>query len=680
MQTIRSIRFRMAAALCVSIAIGVGLVAARRQPAVEAAMWSGVMLASFVGWGSVVNLWLAPLRRMDVGLRAGWGLALYVLSGGFLCGAHVAVRPVLIAHVGLGVVALIATGVRTTVRRRWWHTLRRRAVLVVARAGLFALLAGACGMTALTFFGFLGYHGFSKSDDLPFYFTLAEKLAQTSSLFEPFAARRIATFGGQVYLHASFISVAPIYYLHAVDGGICFVVVVSLLVGHVARKGFKAWHVAPLGLALLLLFSLEDIRVNTNSQMSGLAAVLTLYRSVRIPFGPDPERPVWPLEPRRTVVLAGLTLACIVLRISNTPAVLAFVAFVIGSDYFLGVNRPWSPDSLRSLLGTAALFAGTLLFAFLPWSILQEQSSGTFFYPFGHSNVTPGWTLLLSPRDWAEEVTQLIEHLFYGKPVSLLLPFAVASLVPLEGRARNDLVALALGTLVGLAAFSHQAAGFGPTNTARYYYASVAAMSLLAAASVERTGPRGALVAVALAMHLVASRDDTRTMMVRYANDAFHALSAKRREESTRERLAFDAPTNDYRSLQGHVPAGATMATAVYESFRFDFKRNRILALDVLGGMGPPPGWPAYQGPEALGAYLRENGVDYLVWVDFDLPNEFYGRAHWAPFVREAQSYLQGEAVLQLDAEGAIEKLSAARRFVYKGHGMTVVDLSAPPD
>ena len=65
-----------------------------------------------------------------------------------------------------------------------------------------------------------------------------------------------------------------------------------------------------------------------------------------------------------------------------------------------------------------------------------------------------GWTLLLSPRDWAEEVTQLIEHLFYGKPVSLLLPFAVASLVPLEGRARNDLVALALGTLVGLAAFS----------------------------------------------------------------------------------------------------------------------------------------------------------------------------------------------------------------------------------
>jgi hypothetical protein len=92
--------------------------------------------------------------------------------------------------------------------------------------------------------------------------------------------------------------------------------------------------------------------------------------------------------------------------------------------------------------------------------------------------------------------------------------------------------------------------------------------------------------------------------------------------------------------------------------------------------MGPPPGWPAYQGPEALGAYLRENGVDYLVWVDFDLPSPFYNRAHWASFVSLAQSYLQGEAVLQLDAEGAIEKLSAARRVVYKGHGMTVVDLA----
>jgi len=66
--------------------------------------------------------------------------------------------------------------------------------------------------------------------------------------------------------------------------------------------------------------------------------------------------------------------------------------------------------------------------------------------------------------------------------------------------------------------------------------------------------------------------------------------------------------------------------------------------------------------------------------VDFDLPSPFYNRAHWEGFVGLTQSYLQGEAVLQLDAEDAIEKLSAARRVVYKAQGMTVVDLSARSD
>jgi hypothetical protein len=96
--------------------------------------------------------------------------------------------------------------------------------------------------------------------------------------------------------------------------------------------------------------------------------------------------------------------------------------------------------------------------------------------------------------------------------------------------------------------------------------------------------------------------------------------------------------------------------------------------------MGPAPGWPAHKGPEALGEYLVANGVEYLAWVDFNSSNEFYGRMHWAPFVHEERSYLQGEAVLQLDAEDAIEKLSALRRVVYRAHGMTVVDLAAPPN
>ncbi len=74
-----------------------------------AALWSAAMLASFLGWGSVANRWLAPGRRVDWGLRAGWGMAVFILTGGFLCAAQIALcAPVLIAQVGLGVGALYA--------------------------------------------------------------------------------------------------------------------------------------------------------------------------------------------------------------------------------------------------------------------------------------------------------------------------------------------------------------------------------------------------------------------------------------------------------------------------------------------------------------------------------------------------------------------------------------------
>jgi hypothetical protein len=532
-------------------------------------------------------------------------------------------------------------------------------------------------MTALTFLGFLGYHWFNPSDDLPFYFTLAQKLVQTGSLHEPFAARRIATFGGHVYLHATFISVASIYYVHAVDGGIAFVIVVLSLFGHIGqtRRGrLKAQDVLPIGFTVLLLFSLQDVRVNTNSEMTGVAALLTLYRTIRAPLANDEPRP-WPIEPRRVLLVAGLVVVSVLLRISNAPTALAFAGLWLGIRYFSAERQPVSVAALRSLARTAALFTVASLVFFLPWLLLQAQSSGTPFYPFGHSNVTPGWTLLVKPKNIAEEATQLIEHVFYDKPVALFLPFALAALLPLAGRARNDLALFSIATLAGLVIFSHEAVAFGPANTARYYFSSVVALSLLVTASVERSAVRASFVAAALAMHIAASRDETHKLLTRYVDDAYSLRGA-----GDGARVAFEATTDEYVDVQRHVPLGATMATAVYESFRFDFKRNRIFALDVLGGMGPKPGWPSHKGPEALGEYMRACGVEYLVWVDFDLPSEFYGRAHWMPFAKGSEdSYLQGEAVLQLDAEDAIEKLSAMRRVVYRGRGMTVVDLAAAP-
>jgi hypothetical protein len=664
-------RFSIVAATGVASAVVAAIVAAPMPPAMRATLWSATMLASLVGWGTLVNLWLAPKQLVDWGLRAGWGLALFLMTGGFLCLGHLATRATFIVHVWLGVVALLGLAVLRRSPSCLWTSLRLRSAIEIVQARSFALVAAAYAMAALTFLAFLGNHSFQPSDDPPLYFMLAEKLVQVGSMFEPFAGRRVTVLGGQVYLHASFISVASIYYLHVVDAGISLFIVLGLLIGHARQVCPQRWLAAALGLALLLLFTLHDVRINTTSHTSGLAALLALFRTARIPFEAGSERPMWPIEPRRAVALGGLALASVLLRVSNGTTAVLFVAFVMASDFVLGARRPWSGDSVLSLLRPASLSAGTFVAGLLPWSVLEHESTGTFLYPLGHSNLTPGWTLgLEAAKSLKQEATELVVNIFQGRPIELFVPFVIAGLIPTACRHRNDTMAFSLASLIGFAAFSHNAVAFGHHHVVRYCSAFVTAAALLVILSLDRKGTRGALVAFGVGTHLILSMGDTQTMLEGYVRSAYRAFHGADQE--------FNALTQDYVDVQSHVPGGATMATAVFEGFRFDFKRNRIFALDVLGGAGPRPGWPAMKGPQALCEYLLANGIQYLVWVDFNLPSEFYNRAHWTSHLRKNGSYLQGQAVFQLDAEDSIEKLSAMRHVVYQAYGMTVLDLATP--
>jgi hypothetical protein len=620
----------------------------------RALVWGALLLASFDGWGALVNRALAPARRFDAGLRAALGMCAFVLVGGFLCLAHLALRPVVLAHVGAGVVASVAS----------WKKRARPAVT--------AVVAVVVLLTVLCVVAECGDHRFQTSDDLPFYFMLPEKLLQTGSMFEPFAARRASLFGGLVYLNAAFVAGASPYYLFVVDAGLSVVLVLALL-GGMLRPLEGRLQAVQLALAAALLFTFRDVRVNTNSEVSGVVVLLALYRMAGEPLRADGARPLWPVEPGRLVALSALALTAILLRISNAPAVLLFLSFVVAHDFLRGADRPWSGPGLLTLGRASALAIAVFAVGLLPWAILQRESSGTFFYPFGRSHVTPGWTFLVTPASLGQEARELFVHLTYGRPVSIFPIFAAAGFFPLASTGRrHDLALFNLAVLLGLAYFAHSAVAFGPNNTARYYFSSVAAAELLVVATVQGVGLRTAVVAAGLLAHALFDFESVGRHL------AYQMQCLARALAEPAERLeAFERRSGDYEDVQSHVPAGATMATAVMQGFRWDFRRNTVYTLDVLGGMGPDPGWPAHQGPEALADYLRAQGVEYLIWVDWDLDNEFYGRAHWRSHLDKAGTYLQGEAALQLDAEDSIEKLAALRRVVYRGHEMTVIDLKA---
>ncbi|HSY24031.1 MAG TPA: hypothetical protein VK841_18010 [Polyangiaceae bacterium] len=648
--------------------VAVALVVALRAHASGITLvWSLLMLLSFVGWGSVVNLWLTNGRRVDWGLRAGWGMAFVLLVGGYLTLIHAARGPVLIAQVAVGVGAFIWLWANEKPR----PLSRRRLAAWIAHSGVLILLALSYAVAALIFVHYAGKHEFQPSDDQPLYFEFAKKLIDIGSLYEPFNSRRFATLGGQPYLHGLFASLAPFYCLPMVDGGIGLALAFGLVVGHVTRNGIKGWHAVPLGFAMCLFFTLTGVHLNIASETTGIPVVLTMYRTLRFPLA-DGNAPQWPYEPRRILALGVLLVVAIILRPTNGPALLPFLLLVFASDYFLGTRRPFTRQALLSFVSRMGLFSAAIALTLLPWSWMLYQSCGTFFYPIWQGNMTPGW-VFLKTAPMKQAIQAWFSDLTYDKPICFFLLFLFAGFVPMRGRARNDIVFLTVGSLLGIWSLARAAGAFDSFAHARYMNAYVAATGLIIAMSLGPHDIRAALLALAVGLHVALVHDEMRGAYIGAIDVANHVFTNGDRDE--RE---FSAGTAAYTEIQSHIDPGATFACAVHEPWRFDFKRNRIYTLDVLGGTGPKPGWPAFKGAQALLDYFRANGIRYVVWTNFDTANELYNRAHWAQF-KAADLFLSGEAPFHIDGMDSIEKFASMRHVVYRAHQMTVVDLNAMP-
>jgi hypothetical protein len=422
-------------------------------------------------------------------------------------------------------------------------------------------------------------------------------------------------------------------------------------------------------LAFLVLFGLRPVRVNTGSIYSGVVGILTLYRTARARLSREFEPPLWPMEKRRAALLAGAAVVTTLVRTNLVATALPFGLLVIGSDFLRGTRRPWQRPSLASLGRVLAVFAAVTLVAMLPWSLMQRQSCGTFFYPLGHDNLTPGLTFLSKDSRWTELLVRFFSNTLYGKPLAVPLLFLLAGMTPLAARSRNDLFLLTVATLLCLAVLARS--GFPAEDTARYDFAPISVAALVTVASVGAAGPLTTLAAVAVATHLgltIAEWPEILTARV-------HEMRAAYVEKSS-DRAAWDKLTNEYLEVQSHVPAGATIVAATPENFRFDFRRNRIFVLDALGAMGPKPGWPVHKSPEVLAQYLRDNGVSYVIRIDFDAPGELYNRAHWRDMLAATGSTISVWAAPHLEGEEALEGLSAVGKNVFVGHEMTVVDLA----
>ena len=69
----------------------------------------------------------------------------------------------------------------------------------------------------------------------------------------------------------------------------------------------------------------------------------------------------------------------------------------------------------------------------------------------------------------------------------------------------------------------------------------------------------------------------------------------------------------EYGVAQASMPKGAKAAVTTDYPFLFDYKRNDVVNLDVLGAVSPAPGLPFGRTAEAMTRYLRDQGVQYVI-------------------------------------------------------------------
>ena len=629
------------------------------------ALWGLLLIFAFVGWGRLVNRWHRPLAPRDWGLDGTVGMACFLWAGAVLAGLR------LVSPNAIWLIVFGGIGAHAYDRLREPPSDHLRG----KRLGLRLLYRGA--LAGVFLLGLLAYADsvmcgtFNIYDDLMSYLGLARKLLEAGHMAEPFSARRLASFGGQTVLLAAMAAVAPLERLHAIDTGICVLLVLGLIAGY----GTTAARRAGTLLSAVLFICIRHPHHNLASEMSGLLYFLAIFR-VLDDSSLDGKR-----SSANAVVIGLLSATACTLRQNFISA----VAVTLAAYYALRLVAAASAER-RRLLKEGVLVAGTMLIALAPWMLMSFANSRTFLYPLLKGNSNPEWGLM-GKVDLDEEGRWFLINMFYPEPVRTLGFFVPAVCLLRSSRVTAAVRAQFIGALVGFVLLVHvfQTSTY-PDSVERYYFsfvmACILAVTLRVLSGNAPSRPRfvpAILVVMGLGLHLFATKGSIGQTFAAWLNSA-KSLAARR--NPTRER-GPDGNTTLYRRLQSTVPANASMLVMVEYSHLFDFKRNDIVHFDQPGATSPPPHVPFFQGPEAFAEYFLGLGIRYVAFI-IGASNEYtypIWRAREAMVVPEGKrgAMYKMQARYALDTFDNFMALTLSRKVLAHEGDYWVLDLESRP-
>lgn len=581
-------------------------------PFLSSALWGLAILASFIGSGRWIAVALRVRERAHLGLELAWGFAATLAVGGWLCWLGIAERPLLAVLVALGASGML---LRT----------RRRGSLAYAGGGSRALRAGLAAfcicMLGLAYAIALFDPRYQAPDDLAAYFLHARQILETGSLHEPFSFRRMASYGGQSFLHAVLLEVAPIGRLNLLDKGVMRVAVGIALLAFIFSRP-KPSLLAAFVVSLVVGVQ-RDPAFNTSSVFSGVLAFVGLWLTLQS-CRRAPERPV------ANGVVTGLCAAAVLSLRQNYGLACALIILFEHVSRGRAMRDPRQLKELSCTATSAALCVGG-------WALLQVHATGTPLYPLVQGFANPEWNLF--PARDLDDFVNAAEKFLGWRPLQLFAGLCTLALFQ-SSRSREDasLPALAGATLLALLAHIGLLAHVQSYDLERYTSAftvsTILVVSVNASAAWERSHDpprhRDRRTWLALAYLLVLLWSLAPTL---WRLDPLRTLQTELRyiERNQDPELAGSLPTPPYQSA---APAGAKLLVMLDRPFLLDLRRNDVASLDLPGGASPPPGLHRMDGPAELVEYFGDLGYKWLVAVRPERSQGLYNGKEWTAHAR----------------------------------------------
>jgi hypothetical protein len=639
-------------------------------------LWSLVIFASFWGYGEALRRAIKRPEFDDLGwgLTAAWGMAVTLAIGGFLMMFSLAKAPMLTGVVLAGsALALyffaqrLTRAITTQPASKKSKSKKGKAAEEINSRPTQAKHAGYPEVIANILLWTLAALAFASSiawpiqidpnDDLICYLMLPEKILHTGTLIEPFNLRRAGTLGGHAFLQALVMVVGEDRSGHVADLGFGKLLLFGVAMGFIKGNGRTQTIQRILIGVFVLLFPVP--RINTMSAYTGSALLLALMRTVTLIPAAKKTPPLWTWLPAWL-----LCAACATLR----PQFGLVAGMVLTVAWAANFYDGWK-QKLPGIWTTFVILIPPALFA-LPWMFVLFQSNETFFLPPWYGNVNP--VFLINTNADLANVGAVIMRFFSRHEV---LPVVLLGLLALLGPRSLIGIFFMLACFAASVAVAYKMSATMPVEMPRYIVPMLLPGAIFALCVINWSRPAIGILASAACVASLA------------LNAPFIWEESKFRVSSLPGQVAGYVPLHPddlnnpgaylsgLRALQEKVPAGKKILSVIDFPYLLDFSRNDIVCVDTIGAAGPGGGLPFGKGADALNNYLKENGMEYVITMDFNNALLLYNRNYWMNHPRPEWYYKKVWVPRFLDFMDNLDQLSSSNSNVEKFHNMLVFKL-----